>query len=199
MSGDPALKREYDEAVRKIINRRFKTNRENEEKLRRLNGILPTISRRFGTPDGDLEALAAAIERSEAKSRAAAEREKRGRAALYDKWDRDIPRAAEKYPGFDMRREMRDPRFARLAVTVGVVEAYETVHRKELDAALVARARADAAAEVAGSVASNFTRPVEGGLSNTSAPLVKVDPRSLTREERLEVRRRLKRGEKVRF
>ena len=199
LSGDPELKREYDEAVRKIINKRFRTNRENEARLRRVDELMPAISRSFGTPDGDLDALSEAVGRAEEKTRAAAERETRGRAALYSKWDREIPQAEAMFPGFDMRREMADPRFARLAVTVGVVEAYETVHRRELDRALIALARREAAAAVAGSVAANATRPAEGGLANTSAGLVKADPRSLTREERLEVRRRLKRGEKIRF
>ena len=199
LAGDPDLKREYDETVRRIINKRFKTNRENDARLRRMDELMPRISRRYGTPDGDLDALADAVGRDEEKSRAAALRERRGRAALYAKWDREIPEAAMRFPGFDMRREMADPRFARLAVTVGVVEAYEAVHRGELDAALVESAKKDAAAELAGSVAANVNRPSEGGLARTAAPLVKVDPRSLTREERLEVRRRLKRGEKVRF
>ena len=199
ISGDPELKREYDETVRRIINKRFKANRENDARLRRMDELMPRISRRYGTPDGDLDALADAVGRDEEKSRADALRERRGRAALYAKWDREIPEAEARFPGFDMKREMSDPRFARIAVSVGVVEAYEAVHRRELDSALVEIARRDAAAEIAGSVAANISRPSEGGLARTAAPLVKVDPRSLTREERLEVRRRLKRGEKVRF
>jgi hypothetical protein len=196
---DASIKREYDESVRRIINKRFRTNRENDERLRRVDEMLPAISRRYGTPDGDLDALAEAVADAEGADRAAAEREKRGRAALYAKWDREIPEAAARFPGFDMRREMADPRFARLAVTAGVIEAYEAVHRKELDEILVERAKKEAAAEVAGSVAANFTRPSEGGLARAAAPLVRIDPRSLTSEERREIRRRLKRGEKISF
>ena len=172
LSGDPELKREYDETVRRIINKRFKANRENDARLRRMDELMPRISRRYGTPDGDLDALADAVGRDEEKSRADALRERRGRAALYAKWDREIPEAEARFPGFDMRREMSDPRFARLAVTVGVVEAYEAIHRRELDSALVEIARRDAAAEIAGSVAANVSRPSEGGLARTAAPLV---------------------------
>ena len=94
---------------------------------------------------------------------------------------------------------MQDPRFAELAVRVGVKDAYEQVHRAEIDAALVENARKEATSQVASSVAANMSRPAEGGLAKQSAPQVHIDPRSLTKEQRLDIRRRVKRGEKITF
>ena len=120
-------------------------------------------------------------------------------SALFDRWDREIAEAEVRYTGFDMRREMADPRFARMAVAAGVCEAYETVHRRELDARLCAAAYRLASEAAAEKISANLARPAEGGLARTAAPLVKVDPRHLTSEQRLDVRRRLKGGEHITF
>ena len=118
---------------------------------------------------------------------------------IFDRLDREVPELLKRYPGVDLRRETENPEFAELAMKYGVVDAYEFVHRRELRAAENDSVRKNAAAQVAGSVAANLARPSEGGLARASAPLVKIDPRTLTDEERQEIRRRLKRGEKISF
>ena len=127
------------------------------------------------------------------------QKEAADRERLFVRWDKEIPETAAKYPNFDFEREMQDPRFAELAVRVGVRDAYEQVHRAEIDAALVENARKEATSQVASSVAANMSRPAEGGLAKQSAPQVHIDPRTLTKEQRLDIRRRVKRGEKITF
>ena len=120
-------------------------------------------------------------------------------AALISRIAADISLAERVIPGFDMEREMADPRFVRLAATEGVIAAYDAVHRREREAALVAVARREAEAAASAMLSANLARPSEGGMARTAAPPVRRDPAHLTDEERLDVRRRLIRGERITF
>ena len=120
-------------------------------------------------------------------------------AALISRIAADISLAERVIPGFDMEREMVDPRFVRLAATEGVIAAYDAVHRREREAALVAVARREAEAAASAMLSANLARPSEGGMARTAAPPVRRDPAHLTDEERLDVRRRLIRGERITF
>lgn len=97
--------------------------------------------------------------------------------------------AAEKvkavYPNFDLDTEMQNERFVRLcqATNEDVMAAYEVCHRDELKA-LQAQAFAQRATQqVANSVASNASRPIENGLSNRSAAVVQTDYRGMNLEQ----------------
>ena len=120
-------------------------------------------------------------------------------AALISRIAADISLAERVIPGFDMEREMADPRFVRLAATEGVIAAYDAVHRREREAALVAVARREAEAAASAMLSANLARPSEGGMARTAAPPVRRDPAHLTDEERLAVRRRLISGERITF
>lgn len=118
---------------------------------------------------------------------------------LFRKLDEDIPKVREKYPDFDLIKESNDPLFAELAVRYGVMDAYEIVHRDEINARLVDDARKQAASQVADSVAANISRPVEGGVSRNASPPVKTDLESYILKNRDAIRQSVKRGEKVSF
>lgn len=97
--------------------------------------------------------------------------------------------AAEKvkavYPNFDLDAEMQNERFVRLcqATNEDVMAAYEIIHRDEIKA-LQAQAMAQRATQqVANSVASNASRPIENGLSNRSAAVVQTNYRGMTLEQ----------------
>lgn len=53
--------------------------------------------------------------------------------------------------------------------------------------------------KVAKSIAANGARPTENGTGAQSAAVVKSDVSQLTRADRDEIRRRVARGEKIRF
>lgn len=89
------------------------------------------------------------------------------------------------YPDFDLERELENPTFARLLEGgVDPKTAYEVVHHAAL------RRREERLAE-------NAARPQENGLSTGSATVSKADPRTLTRQERRQLRRRAARGEEI--
>lgn len=111
--------------------------------------------------------------------------------------------AKKLYPGLDLRAEMQNPTFARLTspgVNIDVRTAYEVVHREELRGAEMKYAADKSAERMANAIRSGSMRPVENGLGgNQSTGAVKTDPKSLTRADREEIKRRVRLGEKIIF
>lgn len=55
------------------------------------------------------------------------------------------------------------------------------------------------AQRIAASVQANGRRPAENGANGAAAATNKSDPRNLTKEDRAEIRRRVRNGEKIVF
>ena len=103
------------------------------------------------------------------------------------------------YDGFDWQREMRDPAFGRLiAAGVDGRTAYEVVHSREILAQAMRYGAKRAAEQCSRAVASGGRRVAENGGSGSSA-VTRADPKALTPGELAEIRRRVQRGEKIRF
>ena len=121
----------------------------------------------------------------------------------FDSLARQADEAKKIYPGLDLMAEMNNPTFARLTapgVGVDVRTAYEVVHRDEMRGAEMQFAAQKSAERIANAVRSNGMRPVENGMnSQQAASPVKTDPRTLTRADREEIKRRVARGEKISF
>lgn len=106
------------------------------------------------------------------------------------------------YPGFDLRAELNNPEFARLTspgVGVNVRTAYEVVHRDAIQAAAMQFTAQKVQEKLSNSVQANAARPDEAGIGNTPGMVTKTDPRTFTREDRAEIRRRVHAGEKIYF
>ena len=111
--------------------------------------------------------------------------------------------AKKLYPSLDLGVEMQNPTFARLTspnVGVDVRTAYEVVHRDEMRGAEMQFAAQKSAERMANAIRSGSMRPVENGLQGQqSAGVVKADPKSLTKADREEIKRRVRLGEKIVF
>jgi hypothetical protein len=106
------------------------------------------------------------------------------------------------YPGFDLQAELQNPAFVRLTapgVGVDVRTAYEVVHRDEMRGAEMQFAAQKSAQRIAASVQANGRRPAENGANGAPAALNKSDPTKFTKEDRAEIRRRVRNGEKISF
>lgn len=119
--------------------------------------------------------------------------------AAYEALLRSAQEAQAAYPDFDLRRELGDARFAALAFRgIGAKTAYEAAHHDEL----LRRAMAYGVQRTAEKLAASglAARPAENGTDSQSASVSRMDPRSLTRQEREELRRRvIERGERITF
>lgn len=137
---------------------------------------------------------AAAQPETQAASAPQADRE----AALHRHFQshfRELERQSEEmkrnFPDFDLRRELRDPVFYRLtspAVGLGVEDAYYTVHRRELHSAAMQAAQR----QVTSAIASGARRPQENGISGQAPAVSSFDYRSASREQREELKRRIR-------
>lgn len=121
----------------------------------------------------------------------------------FDKLAKQADEAKQLYPGLDLMAEMQNPTFARLTapgVGVDVRTAYEVVHREQLRGAEMQFAVQKSAERMANAVRANGMRPVENGMNGqqTASP-VKTDPRTLTKADRAEIKRRVANGEKIVF
>lgn len=121
----------------------------------------------------------------------------------FDNLARQAEQVKQLYPGFDLRTEMNNPTFARLIMPnsgIDVLTAYRTVHHDELKAAEMQFAVQKSAERMSKAVQANSLRPVENGLNSVQAGApIKTDPRSLNKDDRAEIRRRVRNGEKIVF
>ncbi len=100
------------------------------------------------------------------------------------------------YPGFDWQQEMRDTTFGALILAgIDGRSAYEMVHRDALREAAAQEARLRTEEDIARSMAGG--RVAENG--GQGAAVLRGDPRTLTSRELSDIRRRVQRGEKIRF
>lgn len=103
----------------------------------------------------------------------------------------------EAYPDFNFKKEIANPRFRNLLKAgFEMKNAYESVHYAELVADARASALREAKEQVSASVAAGASRPIEGGAVNSSAQVIS-DPENLTKAQREEIKRRVRRGEKI--
>ena len=103
----------------------------------------------------------------------------------------------EAYPDFNFEKEISNPKFRNLLKAgFEMKNAYESVHYAELVADARASAFREAKEQVSASVAAGARRPMEGGAVNPSAQIIS-DPKLLTKEQRSEIKRRVRRGEKI--
>lgn len=123
--------------------------------------------------------------------------------AHFNKIAQQADEAKKLYPGLDLKAEMQNPTFARLTspgVGIDVRTAYEVVHRDEMRGAEMQFAAQKSAERMANAIRSGSMRPIENGLQgNQSAGAVKADPKSLTKADRAEIKRRVRLGEKIFF
>lgn len=219
----------YDRRVRDAIEKRFRGERENAERLKALAPTMEMLEKKYGVKAGDLEALNRAIEEDtgyyedeaartgipveqlkqmrhmekenqqlrqtmdELRARENAER-------VYREWLEQEKATQQIYPQFSLEAELTDNQFVRLLRSgVDVKTAYEVLHKDEIIPAAMQYAAKTAERKVVNKIRANGARPVENGVQDQSASLVKRDVSQLTKADRDEIIRRVERGEKIRF
>ena len=108
------------------------------------------------------------------------------------------------FPGFDLRRELQNPAFARMTapdVGVSVEDAYYALHRGEIQSAAMQVTAQKTAQMISDSIRSGQLRPVENGASSQGATVTNFNYRAASREQREELKKRIReagaRGEKL--
>lgn len=95
-------------------------------------------------------------------------------------------RLKDVFPGFDLWKEMENPRFRRLTargVNVSVEDAYHLIHRRELELAQAQIVDRKATQRVQNTIRAGAARPTEGGASSQAPTVTSVDWKHATPEQ----------------
>lgn len=222
-------KAQYDARMQDTIQKRLKGTKETVDKYNALQPVLETLAKKHGVDVSDIEALQKAIEaddyyfeeealekgvtvqqlkqiRSIERENADLKRQmqeqqvKDNANKLYAGWMNQAEEAKKVYPSFDLRAEMNNPKFVGLLRSnIDVRTAYEVLHKDEIIPAAMQFTAKTVESKIAKKIAANGARPAENGMSSGSAAVVKSDVSQLSKADREEIRRRVARGEKIRF
>ena len=119
---------------------------------------------------------------------------------LYSQWLQQEQETKKVYPSFDLKAEMQNPEFVNLLRSnVNLRTAYEVLHKDDIISGAMQFTAKTVESKIAKKIAAQGARPAENGMSSGSAAVVKSDVSQLSRADRDEIRRRVARGEKIRF
>lgn len=120
---------------------------------------------------------------------------------IYEGWIQEAEQLRNFYPNFDLQEELeKDPRFGRmLGSGVDVKAAFEALHHDEIIMGAMQTTAQRIAKKTADGIASRQARPAENGLGTAASATIKTDVHKLTKEDRMEIARRVARGEKISF
>ena len=222
-------KEQYDARMQDTIQKRLKGSKETVEKYNALAPTLEILAKKYGVDATDIEALNKAIqdddsyfeeealergmtvqqlkeirqmerENADLKRQMQAQQTQENANKLYAGWMNQAEEAKKVYPSFDLRAEMQNPKFVDLLRSnIDVRTAYEVLHKDDIIRGAMQFTAKTVESKIAKSVASQGARPAENGMSSGSPAVVKSDVSQLSRADRDEIRRRVARGEKIRF
>ena len=219
----------YDAKMQDTIQKRLKGHKELEAKHNALLPILDILGKKHGVDANDIDALSKAIEeddsyfedealekgmtvqqlkefkkmeRENAQFKAQMEEQKRQENGqkLYAQWMNQAESTKQVYPSFDLKAEMNNPKFVDLLRSnIDVRTAYEVLHKDDIIRGAMQFTAQTVESKLSKKIASNGSRPSENGMNSQSAAVVKSDVSQLSKADREEIRRRVARGEKIRF
>ena len=222
-------KDEYGAEVENIVQNRLKSTKEKVARLDSLTPLLELIANKYGVDSNDAEALVKAIEdddsyfadeamergitvdelkrirkieRENADLRKQMEEQTTRENAnkLYKTWLDQSEEAKRFFPNFDLETEMQNEQFRDLLrANIDVKTAYQVLHQDEIIGGAMQYTAQTVEKKVTDKIRANGNRPVENGISNQSAAVVKTDVSQFTNADMDEIIRRVRNGEKIRL
>lgn len=159
--------------------------------------------RRKSVETGDSEELIARNEENAYKAQTYKEQldaiREKGEADRFNmRIDKELNEARTLYPNLDWETETQNPAFNTLIKNgFSVQNAYEAVHTRDIISGAVASAVQEAKLKFSNNIASGVQRPAEGGMSKSSAAKVEISPKNMTKEQRADIKRRVRNGERI--
>ena len=116
-------------------------------------------------------------------------------------WRREEAAAREIYPSFSMSSELlNEPLFGVLLKSgVGVRQAYECVHLKEIIGSAVRYAVAETGRRAAGAKNGSSTRPGENSVLDRASSVTRTDVKNLTEKDIMRILSDVSKGAKISF
>lgn len=165
-----------------------------------LEPVLDALAEQCGVEAGSGEALLEALQSRKRNEKEAAEQLRAGADRIYDGWMQSAQQLKQVYPDFDLRREMVDPRFARLlGARVDMQTAFEVLHNREIIPAAMEYAAKTVQQHMASAMRSGADRPAENGLRGSGAVMLGSDVSRMSRKDYAAICKMVERGERVSF
>ena len=116
-------------------------------------------------------------------------------------WMQEAESVKAIYPNFDLGVELQNPRFIDLLNVPGVDvrTAFELTHKDDIIAGAMQFTAKTVEKKLADKVMANGSRPAENGMNSQAASLTKSDVSQLSKEDILDIQRRVARGERIDF
>ena len=116
-------------------------------------------------------------------------------------WMQEAESVKAIYPSFDLGVELQNPKFIDLLNVPGVDvrTAFELTHKDDIIAGAMQFTAKTVEKKLADKVMANGSRPAENGMNSQAASLTKSDVSQLSKEDILDVQRRVARGERIDF
>ena len=206
-------RREYGEKVEAIVKSRLKNHTETKAKLGELTDMIITLGQDMGMDSSDpreiITQLSKTKEEAEPEANGTLSQEENNVAsATFPDPDvisqvnsiADKVRAAkEYYPDLDIASELKDPEFLALFRAAGndPKRAYEMKYHDRILTNAMKYAVSLTESRIANTLAAKTARPTENASFGASAVTISSDPKSLTKAQRTEIKKRVRRGERI--
>lgn len=223
-------KDDFQKKVQNIVESRLKTANKAKAEMEALKPTLDLLSDMYGVDVNDANALYEAIsgdstrffeeasarglsveqyryqKQMEAENnyfRELREEQERQRQfnEVIDGWRQEASNLANKYPNLNFDEEMANPKMIdMLTKGIGFETAYQAAHFDELTTGALMYATNKVAKNITDGIKAKGARPIENGMSSGASIIYKTDVSKLSREDRAEIARRVKAGDKsIRF
>lgn len=118
----------------------------------------------------------------------------------YDSMNRQAAEMAQRYPDFNLQKELDNPTFLRLTgpeIGLPLEDAYMAMHHRELTRAIAERSRQ----ELSNAIRAGSSRPTEHGMGAKAPSVVTFDYKNATKSQRAAFKKQIfdaaARGEKI--
>ena len=220
---------EYNGEMQKVVKAAKEKLKTSAEGLEKLTPAIQLIAKKYGVDASDYDAVSKAIvdddayyeeramelgvttdvakqlDKSEKMMRAAEEQQQKfiNEQKLMEhigKLNRQAIELQQKYPDFNLGKELNNPTFARLTapdLNLPLEDAYELVHREEIKENIRQAALKASIQQVSNAVQSNKNRPNDGVSKSSNASVQTFNYQNATKAQREALKARIRSGEKI--
>ena len=182
----------YNRRIQETLQKRLRDHKALSERMEAVNPVISRLEERCGVTPGDISALTKAVEAMPALPDRA--------TAQQTLWVQQAAQTQAFYPGFNLGEELKNPEFRKLLRSdVPVQTAYEILHKDTLLPAAMAHAAHTVEQKLCNNLAAMGKRPSESALGNAGVSPVRNDVSQMSRAERTDIIRRVRKGETIRF
>lgn len=193
-------KDQYNARVQDIVQKRLKSQSKTLEQYKALEPSLNLLAQKYGLEANDSQGLARAIEADTEHPELRHQRIMTQAKGQYEQWLWQAQQARELYPSLELSREVHNPKFMELLRSgASVGDAYLVAHRDEIIPAAMRYTAKAVEEKLRSSIAATGARPSETAMLGRGTAAVPDQVSHMSKAQRQDIIRRVRRGEIIRF